>query len=269
MAHRRLQVAWAGSVLAAALTLPLGADAKDPKGKADEHAHGNPPAAKAAAGEAQKAEKNAPAGGQHGAGAKAEQGAGKEKGAAPPKGEAKGHEPHGEHGAAKSGDEGRARANEERAEPAKEAAAERAERRAERAEYKSKVAELRERQAAGKLSKDELKKELAALRESRAERRQARREALRERWGQKLAEPSVQQELRHHERRMAQLERMALLAQTDRSGKAKDALVARIDKLTERENQRHERKLSQLETKAGNTRPASAVETPAPKGAKP
>jgi hypothetical protein len=88
--------------------------------------------------------------------------------------------------------------------------------RAEHAEFKSKLAELRERRAQGQLSPAELEKELAALRASRDERRREHREALRARWGNKLAQPSAQQELEHHERRMARLERMALLVSTHR-----------------------------------------------------
>jgi len=132
--------------------------------------------------------------------------------------------------------------------------------RSERAEFKSAVAELRERQAQGKLSKDELKKELAALRETRKERRQQHGEALKARWGNHLAQPAMQQELRHHERRMAKLERMSLLAETERKGAAKDKLVARIQKLIEQENERHERKMKVLQAHAGTTRPVSAVE---------
>lgn len=137
---------------------------------------------------------------------------------------------------------------------------ERAAARAERAEFKSAVAELRERQAQGKLSKDELKKELAALRETRKARRTQHGEALKARWGNHLAKPAMQQELRHHERRMAQLERMSLLAETERKGAAKDKLVARIQKLTDLENERHERKMKVLQVHAGTTLPAAAVE---------
>lgn len=138
-------------------------------------------------------------------------------------------------------------------------AAKGAARRAEHAEFKSKVAELRERSAQGKLSPAELKKELAALRASRDERRREHREALRARWGNKLAQPAAQEELHHHERRMARLERMALLAQNEPKGAKKDALIARIEKLTTRENERHERKMGQLEASA-NAKTAGAAE---------
>lgn len=132
-------------------------------------------------------------------------------------------------------------------------------RRAEHAEFKSKLAELRERKARGELSPAELKKELAALHESRDSRRKEHREALQARWGNRLAQPAAQQELGHHERRMARLERMALLAQSEPNAAKKDALLARIEKLTARENERHERKMGQLEASA-NAKAASAGE---------
>ena len=154
----------------------------------------------------------------------------------------------------------------EKADKAEEKAEKSAARRAEHAEFKSKVAELRERKAQGKLSAAELKKELAALRESRDERRREHREALRAHWGSKLAQPAAQEELRHHERRMARLERMALLAQEEPSGAKKDALVARIEKLTAHENERHERKMAQLDGSA-NAKPASGGEPKAEKQA--
>ena len=131
---------------------------------------------------------------------------------------------------------------------------------AERAEFKSAVVALRERHAQGKLDKDELKSELAALRETRGERRRKHGEALKARWGNQLAQPSAQEELRHHERRMASLERLSLLAETERSGPDKEKLVARIAKLTAKENERHERKMTQLQAGTGTTRPASANE---------
>jgi len=130
---------------------------------------------------------------------------------------------------------------------------------AEHAEFKSKLAELRERRAQGQLSPAELKKELAALRASRDERRHEHREALRARWGNKLAQPSAQEELQHHERRMARLERMALLAQDQPNAAKKSALLARIEKLTTRENERHERNMVQIEA-SSNAKTAGAGE---------
>ncbi|MEO8181033.1 MAG: hypothetical protein ABI895_19530 [Deltaproteobacteria bacterium] len=238
MILRSQKLVWMGGLLAAALVLSEAVHAKD---EGDKGGRAKPAAAA----------KGQPSEGQ-------------------PKGEGQGKEkkgPHAEHAkgpaAEAASEKGGSPAHAGRAASTKQAAGNpsaRAEQHAEREELKSKLTELRERQAQGKLSKEELKKELATLRESRGERRQSRREALHKRWGHRLAEPTVQQELRHHERRMARLERMALLAQTDRSGAAKEALVARIGRLTAQEKERHERKMSQLETKPGSTQPASAVE---------
>jgi hypothetical protein len=124
-------------------------------------------------------------------------------------------------------------------------------------EFKGAVAELGERHAKGKLKKAELKQELAALKESRGERRRQHRADLKERWGDGLAQPAAREELRHHERRMARLERMLLLAQTERAGAAKDKLVARIEKLIAHENGRHERKMEQLQAQVGKAPPGA------------
>jgi hypothetical protein len=129
--------------------------------------------------------------------------------------------------------------------------------RAQGAEFKGAVAELGERHAKGKLKKAELKQELAALKESRGERRRQHRADLKERWGDGLAQPAAREELRHHERRMARLERMLLLAQTERAGAAKDKLVARIEKLIAHENGRHERKMEQLQAQVGKAPPGA------------
>jgi hypothetical protein len=119
------------------------------------------------------------------------------------------------------------------------------------------VRELRDRFKSGTLSKQELATALRALNDDRKARRHHHREGLRQRWGKRLALPAATAELRHHERRMAHLNRMLLLAETERQGKAKDELVARIEKLSELENRRHERKMSQLEVTAeGPNKPA-------------
>jgi hypothetical protein len=126
--------------------------------------------------------------------------------------------------------------------------------------FESGVSELRNRYKKGTLKKEQLKKELEALRATRDERRKQHQSALKERWGQRLATPAALQELQHHERRMAQLNRMALLAETERKDQAKEKLVQRIEKLTQKENARHERKMNQLQSGARVTRPASMSE---------
>jgi hypothetical protein len=116
-----------------------------------------------------------------------------------------------------------------------------------RGKFKSAVSELREKYKSGSLKKDELDKELRALKESRKERRAEHQRAIKERWGNSLAAPAARQELAHHERTMAKLNRLLLLAEAERKGKAKDKLVERIEKLIAHENERHERKMSQLD----------------------
>jgi hypothetical protein len=144
--------------------------------------------------------------------------------------------------------------------------------------FRGAMRELRDSYADGKVPPQELGERLKALRDSRSERRQQHRAALKERWGERLTLPDARQELLHHERRMAQLNRMLLLATTERSDQAKQQLCARIEKLQDRENQRHERKMASLgaasdpkgslaAAKAGEQGAAPA--TPQNKGGKP
>ena len=98
----------------------------------------------------------------------------------------------------------------------------------------------------GRLKKAELKERLTKLRESVAERRKQRQRALKERWGLALGHTTASQELKRHARRVAYLERASVVAHTERSGKAQEKLLARIDALMERENQRHERVMDKI-----------------------
>jgi hypothetical protein len=121
---------------------------------------------------------------------------------------------------------------------------------------------------AGKLKKGELKEHLVKLRASMAERRAQHQGELKTRWGAVLAMPSAKQELEHHARRMARLNRAALLAETEVT-KDKDKLVERIQKLIDKEQERHERAMMRFKSMP-NTPGAStaiAVEAaPADKG---
>lgn len=77
----------------------------------------------------------------------------------------------------------------------------------------------------------------------RAERRHAKREALKQRWGDAaLSKPAVRSELRVHAWRLARLARLERLARDA----GKDAAVARIQRLRDRENTRHQRKMDAL-----------------------
>jgi hypothetical protein len=91
------------------------------------------------------------------------------------------------------------------------------------------------------------------------------REALRDKWGQKLANKAALQELEHHSRREAHLDRMLLVLETEYAGKDKAKLIERVEKLTELEDQRHERKMAQLSEKgAGVAVEAAATASAAP-----
>lgn len=110
----------------------------------------------------------------------------------------------------------------------------------------------------GKLKKEELTERLAALEASRQERQKEHRAELGERWGKSLESPPVREELRHHARRSALLNRALLVAETDPQVKDKDKLVARVEKLIEKENARHEKAMQRFEASTDpSTKPAT------------
>ncbi|MDI1437533.1 hypothetical protein [Polyangium sorediatum] len=116
--------------------------------------------------------------------------------------------------------------------------------------------ELREAPKAGADAKElrEDKKEIGEdkkePREERKAKRQTKREAkrkeLREKWGDVLKQPDARAELKVHARRAARLAQARKVADAD----GKEALVARIDKLVEKENARHQRVMDRLKEKA-------------------
>jgi hypothetical protein len=73
------------------------------------------------------------------------------------------------------------------------------------------------------------------LRKTRAERRKERVKEIRQRWGDHADKPAAKAEAKVHARRIARLNHMRWLA--DQAGKSE--LVARVDKLIERERRRH------------------------------
>jgi hypothetical protein len=128
--------------------------------------------------------------------------------------------------------------------------------------------QLREDLKTGKLKKEELKDKLAKLRESASERSKEHRQELGKRWGSALAAPAAREELKHHARRMAFLDRAMLLAQTEAKDKDKDKLIERISKLIDKEEERHDRAMERF--KATPTTPgASASAAPAAASAAP
>lgn len=114
----------------------------------------------------------------------------------------------------------------------------------------------------GKLKKSELKDRLGKLRENEGERRAQHQAEVKARWGAVLAQPAVREELEHHARRMARLNRAAFLAETEIT-KDKDKLVERIQKLTEKEQARHVRAMERFKSMPPGAAVASAAPAPA------
>jgi hypothetical protein len=113
---------------------------------------------------------------------------------------------------------------------------------------------------AGKLKKADVKARLAELEQRRDERTKEHREELKARFGSTLATPSAREELEHHARRMARLDRALVLAETEVT-KDRDKLKERIQKLIDKENTRHEQAMQRLKSSAGTPAPAASVAT--------
>jgi hypothetical protein len=116
--------------------------------------------------------------------------------------------------------------------------------------------ELLEDLKTGKLKKGEIKERLSALHDRREERMKEHREELKARFGASLAMPAAHEELEHHARRMAKLDRAMLLTETEVT-KDKDKLKDRIQKLIAKENERHEAAMARL--KSMPTTPAASA----------
>ena len=114
----------------------------------------------------------------------------------------------------------------------------------------------------------ELAKKLAELRATRAERRERHRNALVAQLGARLNVPEIKAELTLHARREAELSRVTFLANNARSGAAREKLLARAAKLSEREQARHAARMQQL-TSAAAAPSAGASATAAPVGSAP
>jgi hypothetical protein len=82
-------------------------------------------------------------------------------------------------------------------------------------------------------------------------------------FGQRLSDPAVRAELALHATRMAELSRAQFLAQNARTGAARDKLLARVAKLSERETARHRARLARLVPAASAAPPASSSSQPA------
>jgi hypothetical protein len=123
----------------------------------------------------------------------------------------------------------------------------------------------------GKIKKADVKEHLAKLRDNMAERRKKHQAELKERWGATLAMPAAREELQHHARRSARLNRALLLAETELT-KDRDKVVERIQKLIEKEQARHERAMERFKTSpaapAASAAPAAAAAPAASAAAK-
>lgn len=83
--------------------------------------------------------------------------------------------------------------------------------------------------------------------QARHERRLAKLRELRGHWGEDtLKTPSAREELEHHAWRLARLNRMRELA----TEKKNDKLLSKLDKLDQKENERHEKAMTKLKTGA-------------------
>jgi hypothetical protein len=122
------------------------------------------------------------------------------------------------------------------------------------------LAELKD----GKLKKADLKDRLAKLRENQGERRKHHQGELKARWGATLAMPAVREELQHHARRMARLNRALFVAQTEVT-KDQDKLVGRIEKLIDKEQARHQHAMSRF--RAPPKTPGGSADLAAPAAA--
>jgi uncharacterized coiled-coil DUF342 family protein len=145
------------------------------------------------------------------------------------------------------------------AQPRKEIREDRKELREDRKELREDKKELREDRKQGvdpkeiredkkELREDrkELREDRKELREDQKQRQKARRKELREKWGDATKRPEVRAELKVHARRIARLERARKVADTA----GKKELVARIDKLLEKERARHQRAMDRLKESA-------------------
>jgi len=134
-------------------------------------------------------------------------------------------------------------------------------------------AELRKKFREGKPNQAELKKSIEEWRAARDERRRERQQALAARWGSALGQPSVENELTLHARRMAHLQRMEEVIATEKTGAARQKLLDRVDKLRERENERHDNALKRLASRgaaaAPSARPDVSGAAPAASGSAP
>jgi hypothetical protein len=109
----------------------------------------------------------------------------------------------------------------------------------------------------------ELGRRWRAFTESRLERRERSRAALVKELGPRLQDPRVKAEVKLHVTRLAELNRLEFLANNARSGAAQARLLQRLATLRQREERRHQAKLTEL---AAAPALSASAPVPAPSG---
>jgi myosin heavy subunit len=118
--------------------------------------------------------------------------------------------------------------------------------------------EVAEALKSGNPHPEELKKKLEELRSLREDRRHEQRAFLHRRWGRDAFKPEAKDELERHARRLARLQRLEVIAATERTGDARKRLIARIEQLRALEEKRHEEAMKKLVPDAPPAAAASA-----------
>lgn len=108
---------------------------------------------------------------------------------------------------------------------------------------------------------DDLARRWAELASTRLQRRDRHRAALAQEVGARLNDPGVQAELSLHATRLAEIARLQFLAQNARGGAQRDKLLVRIAKLSDREAERHRKRLLKL---GALEAPPTSAAAPAP-----
>ncbi len=112
---------------------------------------------------------------------------------------------------------------------------------------------------------EEAKARIAEFHQTFAARREAHRELVRTEFGgTALSHPDLVAELRKHARHVAFLDRAKLVATTELAEPKRSATLARIDKLTAREEARHNAAVQKLKGEPGPTPSTLAAASGAP-----
>lgn len=125
---------------------------------------------------------------------------------------------------------------------------------------RSEVATLVKQLRAGEITRAEFEAKFKELRKTAKERRKAHLAEVRKRFDATVLRAApFKEEFRNHARRMAFLNRAQVVAQTELTGDKQKKTLARIDKLIELENERHDRALAKIKGGDSLTPPGSAI----------